>query len=259
MPKIEALSAERHAHKRWQHYSSYDFARADAVTPLVAAEFPKAVMSLPIAFLLQGDAYVPVAVLGLEPGKNLFVAQNGRWIGQYVPAALRGYPFVLLRNGEQLLMCVDEESGLIGDEGQPLFDAEGKLAEAAQGLLDFLVQVEQSRARTAAACAALARHGCIRPWTITHKLDAENERRIEGLFQVDEAALNALPDEAFLELRRAGALLIAYGQLLSMQHLPVLGQLADAHAKAAAPLPTQGKDIDLSFLSEGEMFKFDGM
>ena len=79
------------------------------------------------------------------------------------------------------------------------------------------------------------------------------------MFQIDEAALNALPDEAFLELRRAGALLIAYGQLLSMQHLPLLGQLADAHAKAAAPLPTQGKDIDLSFLSEGEMFKFDGM
>jgi len=259
MPKIEALSGERHAHKFWQRYPSYDFARAEAVTSLVASELPKAIMSLPVAFLQQGDAYVPVAVLGLEPGKNLFVAQNGRWIGQYVPAALRGYPFVLLRNGEQLVMCADEESGLIGDEGLPLFDAEGKPAEAVQAVLDFLVQVEQSRVRTVAACAALARHGCIRPWTITHKFDAENERRIEGLFQIDEAALNALPDEAFLELRRAGALLIAYGQLLSMQHLPLLGQLADAHAKAAAPLPTQGKDIDLSFLSEGEMFKFDGM
>jgi hypothetical protein len=59
---------------------------------------------------------VPVAVQGLAPGQNLFVAPDGRWLAAYTPAAYRGYPFQLAHaeNGQQVL-CFDEESGLITD------------------------------------------------------------------------------------------------------------------------------------------------
>jgi len=83
------------------------------------------------------------------------------------------------------------------------------------------------------------------------------EQNVAGLFRIDEAALNQLPAEAFMELRDAGALLCAYCQLLSMQHLQTLGQLAQVHAKANAPLPTKNKkELDLSFLEGSETFKF---
>ena len=74
---------------------------------------------------------------------------------------------------------------------------------------------------------------------------------------MDEAALNALAGEAFLQLRHSGALVLAYTQLLSMQHLKVLGVLAQAHAKAAASkLPvTPSGDLDLSFLG-GDTLRF---
>ncbi len=83
---------------------------------------------------------------------------------------------------------------------------------------------------------------------------------MEGLFRIDEAALNQLPAEAPIELRNTGALLCAYCQLLSIQHLQTLGQLAAAHAqaeaKAQASLPTQNGELDLSFLYGSETLKF---
>ena len=65
--------------------------------------------------------------------------------------------------------------------------------------------------------------------------------------------------DALKALQQAGALPMIYCQLLSMQHLPLLGQLAEAHRKAAQPLPTTPKgELDLSFLSTDGAFKFGG-
>ena len=59
---------------------------------------------------------------------------------------------------------------------------------------------------------------------------------VHGLFRLNEAALNALDDAAFLKIRKAGALPLAYLQLLSMDQMPVFErlnlaqkQLAQAH------------------------------
>ena len=42
-----------------------------------------------------------------------------------------------------------------------------------------------------------------------------------------------------------------------MQHLPLLGQLAQAHRKAAQPLPVAPNgELDLSFLSNNGTFSF---
>lgn len=268
MPNFQAISRERHATQRWQRYTNYTFAAADSVAGLVAAELPKAAMSLPIAFIEQGGAYVPAAVLGLQPGNNVFVTADWRWIGQYIPAAFRSYPFRLANteDGQQVL-CVDEDSGLIGDDsaGESFFAEDGQPSQAIRDILGFLTQIEQNRAVTAAACAVLQKHALIRPWSITVKTDA-GEQQITGLFQIDEAALNQLPADALLEVRQAGALPIAYCQLLSMQHLPVLGQLTQAQNKAATPAAEQALqqlapngELEIEFFNKGGTINFSGL
>lgn len=266
MPNFQVISRERHAALHWKRYSNYAFAAADSVVPLVAAELPKAVMSLPIAFIEQGENYVPAAVLGLQPGNNVFVAPDWRWVGQYIPAAFRSYPFRLAPtpDGQQVL-CLDEDSGLIidGPAGEAIFADDGQPAQAILDVLAFLTQIEQNRVATAAACAALQKHGLIRPWTITLKTET-GEQQIAGLFQIDEAALNQLPADALLEVRQAGALPLAYCQLLSMQHLPLVGQLIEAQAKASAQelalaqLAPNG-DLDLEFFNKGGTINFAGL
>ena len=242
MPTIVAVSRERHAGKRWKRYVSHDFARQMSLVPLVAAELSKAAMAMPLAFIRQGEDFVPVALMGLEPSRNLLVAPDGRWLGRYIPSALRGYPFSLVRTeSETWVLCIDEESGLVvdGPEGEPLFSATGEPAEGLNQVMSFLRQIEANRGATAVASATLARHALIRPWPITLKGET-GERQLEGIFQIDEGALNQLSDESFLALRQAAALPLAYCQLLSMQHLSLLGDLATAQSTAQPPPPPLG-------------------
>jgi SapC len=236
MPQFTAVSRERHAGKAWQRYTSYAFTARDAVLPLVVSELTQAVMTMPVAFVKQDGRYVLMAVLSLTPGRNLFVAPDGRWLGEYVPAVLRSYPFRLLRpeGAEESILCVDEHSGLVGDAGQgeAFFDADGGLADTLKRTLDFLSHLERSRAATEMAVAALAEAGVIESWPLTLK-NSGAAVPVIGLHRIAENRFNALDDEAVLKLRRAGALPIVYMQLLSMQQTPVLTRLAELHEQHA--------------------------
>ncbi|MBK1647939.1 SapC family protein [Rhabdochromatium marinum] len=246
MSRFVPISADRHANQGWQRFSSYDFAQPAHLVSLVGIELPKATMALPIVLVprpaVDGNSsesrgFMFAALLGFEPGVNLFVAPDGRWLGRYVPAALRSHPFRLARiEGERLALCIDEDSGLLDAEGgEPFFDAAGEVAAPLKQVMDFLTQVEANRVTTQNVCDRLQVHGLIQPWPVKVQ-GAEGERTLEGLFGINEVALNALPAEALVELRDAGALSLAYCQLLSMQQLGLLGELAQARAAAAPKL-----------------------
>ena len=259
MPNYQFITRERHASLRWRPASNYTFAAREALAPLVAAELPKAMMSLPIAFTEQGGGYMPAAVLSLLPGKDLFVAQSGCWAGDYMPSAFRAYPFRLATttDGQQLL-CIDEDSGLLCDgdssDGQDFFNDDGQPTPAILAILNFLTQIEKNRVATATACAALQKYHLIRPWPITLKTET-GEQQVAGLLQIDEAALQRLPGDAWVELAQVGALPVAYCQALSMQHLPLLGQLIDAHAQAAERELASGEP-DFGFFNRDGTFNF---
>ncbi|MEA1053628.1 SapC family protein [Lamprobacter modestohalophilus] len=115
MANLQPITLSRHRDQRWARYTDYRFAAADTLAPLVVQELPKALMSLPIGFIEQPDGYGLVAVQSLQPGQNLFVSVDGRWLGGYVPALYRGYPFALAKTEEgQQVLCIDEDSGLVG-------------------------------------------------------------------------------------------------------------------------------------------------
>ncbi len=230
--------------------------------PLSLAELPKAAMSLPIGFIKQEDNYLPAAILNLQPGKNLLVATNGNWLGPYIPAAFRAFPFVLAttENGQKVL-CIDEDSGLVNDEaeGEPFFDEEGNPSKAIQDVLAFMTQQDKSRQATASSCAMLAKHELIQPWPINLQTDS-GMQEIAGIFRIDEEKLNRIPAEALSEVRDSGGLTIAYCQLLSIQHLSLLGELARAHAKAvnASQNIVKNGELDIEFLKKTDSISFSG-
>ena len=261
MASIHPVSKSRHGQMVWQRYASYDFAAKDSSAPLVVAEFAKACMAFPIAFTKNEDGYTPVGLLGLAQGQNVFVATNGRWIGGYVPAAYRGFPFRLGKTQDgQRLLCVDEDSGLLAPEDKALekaerfFDVDGNPTEAVKQVLGFLSQVDDNRVSTIEVCDLLEVHKLIEPWTITLKTTA-GDQNVEGLYRVNEAAVRALKSKAVTALHKENALMAAYCQILSMQTFPLLGQLLEAHAKAKTavqnlPPPAPSGEIDFSFLGD---------
>ena len=223
-------------------------------------------MTLPIALIEQDDSFTTVAVMSVQPARNLCVTSDGRWVHGYIPASCRCFPFRYLNTPEgEKVLCIEEDSGLVseGGDGEAFFDSEGKPTAALQDVIGLLNQIEQSKSAVSAACAVLKQHNLIVPWLITVKTD-DGEKQIGGLYQIDNAALHQLSAEALFEVRNTGGLLIAYCQLLSIQHLPILGQLADAHAKAeqaaaeASKLITQNGELNIDFLNKNETLSFGG-
>ena len=144
----------------------------------------------------------------------------------------------------------------------PVHRRKGSMTESVKAVLHFLQQVQANRAVTERACAALQAEGLIQPWPVTLK-SGQGEKTVQGLYRIDEDRLNGLGAEALQRLQQAGALSVAYCQLLSMQHLQMLGQLAAAHANANAQaqsqqaLPTTPSgEIDLEFLNHGGTLSF---
>jgi hypothetical protein len=257
MPKLTAITKQNHADKSWTRFTSYTFASKDNLAPLAGAEIAKAVTGLPMAFAKHKDRFLLVAVLSLFPGTNLFVAPDGRWLGQYVPSVFRGYPFYLARmeGQENLVLCVDEDSGLVNDDraaGEPFFDDKGEVSQSVKDIMDFLNQVEQNRALTNVSVAALAEAGVITEWPLKIK-QGDQEKPVTGLYRIDEAKLNSLEDEQFLKIRKAGALPIAYAQLLSMNNIQMFNQLANVQAQMSQAQklpdikPMLGDDDMISF------------
>lgn len=253
---IKPLSREFHAGKRWLRYAGYSFAAADTICPLVVQEVTRAMLSLPIAFIPQNDAFVLVALQGLEQHKNLLVTADGRWRSGYVPAHYRSYPFQLATSADnQQILCIDEDSGLLadGEQGEPFFDDAGNPTPAVSEIMTFLTQIASNRQPTTQICTQLQQYQLLQPWPITVQA-AAGPHNVEGLYRIDEPALNKLPADDLMALRNSGALLTAYCQLLSMQHLPALTKvLVHEQQLATTPMP---KALDLDFLNDSGNINF---
>lgn len=235
----QAVSKETHRYKRLSPIQSYAFANKQAMVPLVGAECAQSVHNFPIVFAPYGDNFVMMGLLSILPDHNQFVAPDGRWLGGYIPAILRQYPFAvgLPAEGGEPILCADADSGLISDtDGQPMFEVDGNLSEPVRKMMEFVGEVERNRILTVRAVNVLSKHNLIVAWDITLQ-QAKGPHQITGLFRVDEAALNALSNDAFQEIRQAGALPIVYAHLLSLNRIEVLIRLAAAAQNSAQAAP----------------------
>jgi len=127
---------DRKAH-RGLHLSPnqpYHHAAHLMATPVVAGEAALVAREYVLVFGKQPGT-LPLALLGLEKGKNAYVRPSGQWQARYIPAHIRRYPFVLADrtaapNGEGernfVLMFDRDAPHLKGDQGMPLFTEAGE-------------------------------------------------------------------------------------------------------------------------------------
>lgn len=255
MSEYKAITRTEFANLTWQRLSSYNFAAKDAVVQLVVKEMPRICTAVPIAFIPHEQSFVPVAVQGLRPEQNLFVRPDGHWIAPYVPAYYRAYPFKLAStDANQLVLCIDMESGLVGEGySEYFFDEQGELTKTLIDILKFQQEVYANREATQRICAVLQQNQLIEPWPIT-VANANDETEVQGLYRINEEKFNSLDIDALYDLQQAGALPVIYCQLISMQHIQNLARLA--YARNNTPVVHTNKDINLDFLSDGQSLNF---
>ena len=188
-------------------FKSYGFASKARWRRSSAWRLPEPPSPCRWRFSRKRDRFVLVAVLSLRPGRNMLVAPDGRWLGAYVPAYLRAYPFRLLpQQGTDQTRAVHRYRQRAGGRGRCCRRgfrwARRQYLAGPEKALDFLNELERSRRATDVAVSALAEAGIIQPWPIKLKA-GHGDQPFTGLYRVDEAALNALADDAFLKLRKA--------------------------------------------------------
>lgn len=256
MPTYIPISPTNLAGKYWRRFTTLAHAAADPVVPLVLKELPKVQCVMPIAFSLHNDHYVPVAVQGFAPGQNIFVDNEVKWLGDYIPAHYRGYPFSLVQSQEdKRILCIDEDSGLISDtDGEPFFDDAGQPSQSIKDILEFHLQIVRNRQQTQRLCDQLHQHQIIEPWPLTINTP-DGDKALQGLHRICGAALNECDPAVLHQLQSSGALTLAYCQMLSMQNLDKLKKLASLHATKKEQ--TAKPDIEKLFGDSGsDMFKF---
>ncbi|WP_108460886.1 SapC family protein [Devosia naphthalenivorans] len=228
---VHAVSPERHRNRQWRPLGNYAHARNRHLVGIATSELAQAVTTFALAFVVQNDVAGLVAICGIEPNSSLFVASDGTWLGRYVPAMLRAHPFAIANSEGKQVLCIDEASGLAGpndDNTRPFFDESGAIARPTAEVIKFLEAVNGQLQRSNQLAGQLRKHGLLEPWPIDVRgAQTPDGKKLEGLLRVNEAALNALPDAAFLELR-GGALALAHAQLLSMPNLSLLPRIAEA-------------------------------
>lgn len=201
----------------------FAFAKAGHAVPLTVTEFSLAAVSGPIIFV--GDDKMPLAVMGLNAGDNMFVQDNGTFeSGVYVPAYIRRYPFVFANDdkAQQMVLCIDRAAEFIIEGGEiAFFDEKGEATEYTQNCIQFCNDYEVERQRTQSFIQVLKENDLFELKTATHTPfnpdgSPAEPQKIAEYFGVSDEKLNALSAEKLKELRDNGALAQIYAHLISL-------------------------------------------
>lgn len=218
------IHSTRHAGKGLKKDEDFGFAGKAHAVALHTQEFRLAAANYPIVFTDE-DLPMPLVILGLQEGKNLFVDEKGQWAaGTYVPAYVRRYPFATgqgVQEGEQILY-VDEASERIIDceadpDADPLF-VDGEPSERTVQIREFCAAFQQQAPVTMAFSEEIKKRDLLALKEIRLDLPGAGSQLLTGLRIIEEEKFNALPDDVFLEWRRNGWLPLVYWHWVSMDN-----------------------------------------
>ena len=215
--------------------------------PLTVDEFSQAQRFFPIVFS-AGDNPVPLALMGLNEGVNVFFDDEGKQVDDaYVPAYIRRYPFLLARlrpDAEEMSLCFDPSSDLLGEfeEGEALF-ADGQPSEHTKSLLGFCEQFEQAGARTQAFIDELNKAELLMDGEVAIQQNDKPDQPYvyRGFRMINQDKLRELPAETIKQWFDIGLLPLIYAHLFSLDLMRVIfakqtmqGKGPGATANAAA-------------------------
>lgn len=230
------LNRDKHRHRKIVPSTGFGFARKANSLYLAGVEFNEACKEYAIVFTrMAGERVVPVVMLGLRSRENLFVDDAEQWAGQYIPAFVRRYPFVLADlPGSQMGVCIDEAfAGLNDAQGEALFDAQGNDTPFLRNAVEFLHEYQKEYLRTEAFCRRLEQAGLLMEMNARADLVDGRSFTVSSLLVVDEAKLAALSDAQAVALFRSGDLHLISMHLLSLSNMR---KLVDRVAERQSPL-----------------------
>jgi len=217
------LNSNDHAQWRMRSSESAKWLVGQHAIPLTVDELVQAQRFFPIVFS-AGDSPVPLALMGMNEGVNVFVTEDGRIEEPvYLPAYIRRYPFLLakLRNdSDDLSLCFDPTSDNVGEfeDGELLF-TDGKPSEATQRVLQFCEQFEQAGQRTRVFMDELKKHNLLMDGevSITQSDVGDKPFIYRGFQMIDQDKLRELRGDQLRSWNQNGMLPLVFAQIFSLE------------------------------------------
>jgi hypothetical protein len=242
---LEPLSASQHGKMKVRGLQSMaQVARTHAI-PVTIDEFTLVQRHYPIVFAV-GETPVPIALMGLNEGVNVFLDEDGRALDNsiYIPAYIRRYPFLLARlrpDSDELSLCFDPTANAVGDfeEGEPLFDGESA-SEATTAILQFCEQFEAAGQRTAAFIDELVKADLLMDGEVAIQPEGYSQPFVyRGFRMVDEEKLRNLRGDELRKMNQSGLLALIHAHLFSLSEVRNIfaRQMQQGKAPAQAPQP----------------------
>jgi len=215
------------------------FASANAI-PLTVDEFVAAQRDFPIVFS-AGEGPVPLGLMGLNEGVNVFVDDKGKPHHPfYVPAYVRRYPYLLARldpDAQELSLCFDPDSGLVGDDGDgPALFEDGKPSPALNAILKFCEDFEIAAQRTQAFVKELQEMDLLIDGEVTIQPEGADQPFLyRGFRMVDEAKMREMNGDQLRKLNQNGILPLIMAHLFSLSSIRDLFARQQQQGKVPAP------------------------
>lgn len=235
----------RHANLAVKTGNDFSFSANVNSVPLMVAEFSQVANEMAIVFAGSGEDVIPAVLLGIRENENLFIDDKGKWLGKYVPAFLRRYPFVFSSTdeGKNFTLCIDESFEGANNEGrgERLFDADGEQTQYLKSVLGFLQAYQVQFQRTKNLCARLRQFNLLEPMQAQFTLPDGRNMMLSGFEVVSRDRLKAISSEQLAALFGSDDLEVIYLHLQSLRNLQATaGRLGVAPAEpsaATAPEP----------------------
>jgi hypothetical protein len=219
---LAPLSSNVHGAYHTRPADKAPFLVTTQAVPITVDEFVSIQRFCPIVFSV-GDQSVPLALMGLNEGVNVFVDDEGKLNGEfYVPAYVRRYPFMLARiqpDAQELSLCFDPTSELVGefDEGTALFE-DGKPSEATNSILKFCEEFELSAQRTLAFVKELEEADLLMEGEVSIQPEGQEQPFVyRGFRMINEEKLRELRGDELRKMNQNGMLPLILAHLFSLQ------------------------------------------
>lgn len=226
--RVIPVSPQRHGNKSIKAGANFSYANGVNSVPLMAAEFDAASQEYTVVFAGEAGAMMPVALLGLRDGENVFVDEQGAWTGKYVPAFVRQYPFVFASSdrGDTFTLCVDTAFAGLNDDGvgERLFDSAGERTQFLQNVLGFLQAYQVQYRLTRRFVQKLEDLNLLDAMEAQAMVEGGQRVKLSGFRVVNRERLRAVAGDKLAEFARSGELDLIYAHLHSLRNVNALAQ-----------------------------------
>ena len=228
------LNSNLHSDWRTQTTDKASWLSGQHAVPVLTEEFNKAHRFFPIIFSAT-DKPVPLALMGMNEGVNVFVDSDGGVDRvRYIPAYVRRYPFLLARlssEGDDLSLCLDPSSGLVGPsvDGEALF-LNDEPSERCRAILSFCEQFEIAAQKTSLFVDLLIEHDLLVDGELTIQRAGGEPSIYRGFRMVGDEKLQSLNGSSLKKLQNNGVLKLIH---LHQSSLSITSELFDEASLAA--------------------------